>query len=113
MKPPLSMEGTTATHCAEPITSSGMPRSGADMISSTTSAAARTRSTALLWSAPWAAAVALGEGAAVGAGVAWAAGACAWFVEFCAKTNVALQITNAARNVFILYDLHQTGTGTQ
>src|SRR5581483_8735104 len=42
------MEGTTATHSADPITSSGIPVSGADWISRSTVAAALTRSAALL-----------------------------------------------------------------
>src|SRR5215469_9409829 len=46
--PPFSMEGTTATHSAEPSTSWGMPVSGALWISSRTAAADRTRSTDLL-----------------------------------------------------------------
>src|SRR5579862_8423367 len=37
--PPLSRDGTTATHLAEPRISSGMPLSGADMISFRTVAA--------------------------------------------------------------------------
>src|ERR1700758_757882 len=47
MKPPFSIVGTTATHSAEPNTSSGIPLSGADSISSSTVAAALTRSSAL------------------------------------------------------------------
>src|SRR5690242_12608105 len=48
IKPPFSNEGTTATHSAEASTSSGMPVSGADSISSRTVPAASTRSSALL-----------------------------------------------------------------
>src|SRR5437868_8242823 len=50
MNPPFSNEGTTATHSAEPKTSSGMPVSGADSISFRTVAAACTRSSALVLS---------------------------------------------------------------
>src|SRR5579864_1800778 len=42
-KPPFNMEGTTATQSADPMTSSGMPVSGAAWISSRTVAAAFTR----------------------------------------------------------------------
>src|SRR5437588_12842914 len=48
MNPPFNMVGTTATQSADPNTSSGMPWSGAPWISFKTSAAAWTRSTALL-----------------------------------------------------------------
>src|SRR5215831_6648666 len=48
MNPPFSSDGTTATHSAEPSTSSGIPVSGADSISLRTVAAAWTRSSALL-----------------------------------------------------------------
>src|ERR671930_1706640 len=47
MNPPFSSDGTTPTHCAEPITSSGMPLSGAAMISSRIVPAASTRSATL------------------------------------------------------------------
>src|SRR5262245_21837206 len=47
MNPALSMEGTTATHSADPRTSSGIPWSPAFWISSSTVAAAFTRSVAL------------------------------------------------------------------
>src|SRR6478672_5309144 len=50
MNPPLSMVGTTATHSADASTSSGMPWSGADSISSSTVLAALIRSSALFWS---------------------------------------------------------------
>src|SRR5579883_2265959 len=50
MKPPLSMDGTTATHSAEASTSSGIPVSGADSISSITVPEAWIRSSALLLS---------------------------------------------------------------
>src|SRR5579864_2905812 len=46
MNPPFSIDGTTATHCAEPRTSWGMPLSGAAWISFKTSAAAWARSDA-------------------------------------------------------------------
>src|SRR5579864_1030595 len=102
MNPPFSMEGTTATHCAEPITSMGIPLSGADMISSTTSAAARTRSTALLSSALCAAAVEptwAGEAFTVGC----AAGVWAGVVlEVCEKDQVAQQITSSAKSFFMI-----------
>src|SRR5690348_13031153 len=57
MNPPLSMVGTTATHCAEPRTSSGIPWSGADSISSRTVLAALIRSSALFLSSSSAAKV--------------------------------------------------------
>jgi hypothetical protein len=47
MNPALSMEGTTATHSDDPRTSSGIPWSPAFWISSSTVAAAFTRSVAL------------------------------------------------------------------
>src|SRR5262244_1747180 len=48
MNPPFKSDGTTATHSAEDRTSSGIPVSGADSISSRTVPAAVTRSSALL-----------------------------------------------------------------
>src|SRR5690242_21437975 len=101
MNPPFSMEGTTATHCAEPITSMGIPLSGADIISSTTSAAARTRSTALLSSALCGAAVELCWAEEPGAGCA--AGVWAGVVlEVCEKDQVAQQITSSAKSFFMI-----------
>src|SRR5271169_3798106 len=47
MNPPLSSEGTTATHSADASTSSGIPLSGAAWISSSTVAAPSTRPEAL------------------------------------------------------------------
>src|SRR5262245_23931509 len=47
INPPFSKEGTTATHLAELSTSSGMPLSGADMISLSTVAAESARPAAL------------------------------------------------------------------
>src|SRR6202008_2090099 len=44
--PPFSIDGTTATHPAEPSISCGIPESGADSISFRTSAAACARSVA-------------------------------------------------------------------
>src|SRR5207253_6081981 len=48
MNPPFSIDGTTATHSADPRISSGIPWSGAASISSRTLAAAWIRSAALV-----------------------------------------------------------------
>src|SRR5208283_4887880 len=59
MKPPLSSDGTTATHSADPRISSGIRLSGAAWISSRTVPAASTRPEALV----------LGSGALVSSSV--------------------------------------------
>src|SRR6202522_3391657 len=68
MKPPFRSEGTTATHSAEPSTSSGMRWSGAAWISSSTEPAASTRPVALE----------LGSPASVSGLASWAERVVAW-----------------------------------